>query len=109
MYTVYMNEKEELKSLRQKNESFANELASLAYKSIFIFGIPAIGVYFLGGYLMHFVDSKALVYLPLLVLAFSFSWYMLMRHIQVLNRQIKKVEGRIVELKEICEPQELHD
>lgn len=102
-------EKEELRELRQKNELFGNELAALAYKSIFIFGVPAIGVYFLGEYLMRFFDSKALVYLPLFFFAFTFSWYVLMRRVRIINLQIKKVEDRIHELVQICEPQELHD
>lgn len=107
--TDHVIEKEELRELRKKNESFANELAALAYKSVFIFGAPAIGVYFLGEYLMQFFDSKALVYLPLFFFAFSLSWYVLMRRVRIINVKIKKVEDRIAELVKISEPKELHD
>lgn len=90
-----------LAELRAVQTRLSNKLYFLAFKTIFIFGVPAILGYFVGVYLEKNGMTKALAYAIPLTTTFVFSWYVLLRKLKGLKREVEKVE---VEIRRLAPP-----
>lgn len=92
------NVKKRLKDLRSMQGELSNKLSSLVLQTIVIFGVPALLGYFMGVYLEGRGVTKVFAYTLPLILTFSFSWFILLRKLNRLKREVEKVESEIREL-----------
>lgn len=84
-----------LKDLRSIQGELSNRLSSLVLQTIVIFGLPAILGYFIGVYLENRGILKVFAFSFPLLLTFVFSWFILLRKLSGLKKEIEKVESEI--------------
>lgn len=89
---------EQLKSLKKEQTQLSDRLNSLVFQTIIIFGAPAVLGYFIGLYLERMGISKIIAFILPLAGTFVLSWWILLRKLKKLTREVKIVEEQIKQL-----------
>jgi uncharacterized membrane protein len=90
------DQNQQLKRLEKRRESYVDQMAWFALSLIAIFGVPA-GI---AAYVGRVVFDNNLILGGLLVLAFFFSWIIVVYRYKKISKKVRVTEGKIKELKE---------
>ena len=86
---------QKIEILRKKQTELSNILSLIAIQTILIFGVPAVCGYFLGVWLEEKGVLKVVAYGTPLLGTFFLSWFILLRKIKSINKEVFTVEEEL--------------